>query len=180
MWKNLTYSKIKRRQESWGMEKITQHTFRNIEFIYIHRKTVSHFVYGSQKRNNTLMALYCYQRCLCCTVGKHWFSPLKDLRLRFQKVILSLIFLFKKMGKFWTKGQRGDGGGTAPPTSLTTPPPLRKTLSAVGGGCQRLFLFEMCLVTRIKQMSRWERRQVEIFTIETWKTKSFIASCWLT
>ena len=106
MWKNLTYSKIKRRQESWGMEKITQHTFRNIEFIYIHRKTVSHFIHGSQKRNNTLMALDCYQRCLCGTVGKHWFSLLKDLRLRFQKVILPLIFLFKKMGKFWTKGQR--------------------------------------------------------------------------
>lgn len=122
--KKFNLLKIKRRQGSWGMEKITQHTFRNIEFIYIHRKTVSHFVHGSQKRNNTLTALYCYQHCLCCTVGKHWFSPLKDLRLRFQKVILPLIFLFKKMGKFWTKGQRGDGGGTATPTSLTTPPPL--------------------------------------------------------
>lgn len=172
--------KIKRRQESWGTEKIMQHTFRNIEFIYIHHKTVSHFVHGSQKRNNTLMALYCYQHCLCCSRETLIFSPSKDLRLRFQKVILPLIFMFKKMGKFWNKGQRGDGGGTAPNTSLTTPPPLQKTLNVIGGGCQRLFLFEMCLVTWIKQISRCERHQVEIFTTETWKTESFITGCWLT
>lgn len=123
-----------------------QQTFRNIEFIYIHRKTVSHFVHGYQKRNNTLIALDCYQYCLFCGVGKHVFSPLKNLRLSFQKVILPLIFLFKELGKFWNKGQRGGGGRTVPHTSLT-PTPAEDTQCDLWF-CQRLLLSEMCLVTR--------------------------------
>ena len=49
--KNLTYSKP---QDGRGEGKIIQNTFRNIEFIYIHCKIVSHSVHGYQKRDNTL------------------------------------------------------------------------------------------------------------------------------
>lgn len=48
--KNLTYPNQKRVEE----REHNGHTLRNIEFIYIHGETVSHFVHGYRKRDNTL------------------------------------------------------------------------------------------------------------------------------
>lgn len=64
--KNLTYSKPEKGGREGG---IMQYTFRNIEFIYIH-KTVSHSVHGYQNRYNTPRSLQRHyiavKHCLCC------------------------------------------------------------------------------------------------------------------